>query len=91
MEMIHELRLFHYPNKIRYGDNGDGGCVVADLDIKYDCYISAGIAEEESFTRDFLQAHSYVGREIVMLLMGLLMIILGNILVKFNLLLKISA
>ena len=39
--------------QIRYGNNGDGGYVVADLDIKDDCYISAGIAEEESFTKDF--------------------------------------
>ena len=63
MDIVDELRLFHHPNKIRYGGNGDGGYVVADLGIKYDCYISAGIAEEESFTKDFLQAHSYIGKE----------------------------
>jgi len=63
MDMVDELRVFHHPKKIRYGNNGDGGYVVADLDIKYDCYISAGIAEEESFTKDFLQAHSYIGKE----------------------------
>ena len=32
---------------------GDGGYVIADIS-GYDCYISAGVNEEESFTRDFL-------------------------------------
>lgn len=57
------IKLYSIPNMIRYGNNRDGGYVVADLDIKYDCYISAGIAGEESFTKDFLQAHSYIGKE----------------------------
>ena len=63
MHIADAIKLYSIPNKIRYGKNGDGGYVVADLDIEYDCYISAGIANEESFTRDFLEAHSYIGRD----------------------------
>ena len=31
--------------------------MVADLDGEYDCYISAGISNEESFSRDFIQKY----------------------------------
>ena len=50
----HLLEVYFYPTKKRYGANGDGGYVTCHLPVKYDCYISAGIAEDESFTRDFL-------------------------------------
>ncbi len=63
MHIADAIKLYSIPNMIRYGERGDGGYVVADLEIKYDCYISAGIAEEESFTRDFLEAHPYIGKE----------------------------
>ena len=40
--------------KKRLGISGDGGYVIADLGAIYDCYISAGVSTEESFTRDFI-------------------------------------
>lgn len=45
---------YEYKNKIRLGNNYDGGYVIADLPGKYDCYLSCGVNNEESFTRDFL-------------------------------------
>ena len=30
--------------KIRLGDSGDGGYVIANLGAIYDCYISAGVS-----------------------------------------------
>lgn len=47
-------------NKKRYGANADGGYVVAVLPGNYDCYLSCGVCEEESFTRDFLNDHTYL-------------------------------
>ncbi len=39
--------------------NGDGGYVIGELDNpKYDCYISAGIADEESFSVDFIEKYN---------------------------------
>ena len=38
------------------GSNSDGGYV---LDGEYDCYISAGISTEESFSRDFIKNNCY--------------------------------
>ena len=57
------LRTYHVDNKKRYGNEGDGGYVIADMDIVYDCYISAGIGDEESFSRDFLKKHNYIGKQ----------------------------
>ena len=46
--------MYHHPGKkIRLGVNGDGGYVIAD-NYNYDCYISAGIKDEDSFSRDFI-------------------------------------
>jgi hypothetical protein len=36
----------------------DGGYVIAELDGDYDCYISAGIEHEESFSRDFITKYN---------------------------------
>ena len=52
------LRVYHFEKKTRYGVNGDGGYVVADLDGQYDCYISAGVSNEESFSRDFINKYN---------------------------------
>lgn len=52
------LTVYQYDKKYRLGVNGDGGYVLADLEKKYDCYISAGISNEESFSRDFLSKHN---------------------------------
>ena len=64
---------FDTSKKIRLGVQNDGGYVIADLvaggaggaggaeggaDGLYDCYISAGVNDEESFTRDFLARYS---------------------------------
>lgn len=54
---IDYLKMYHYPNKIRLGANEDGGYVIADIS-GYDCYISAGVSSEESFTRDFINKYN---------------------------------
>ena len=51
------LQVYEFENKVRYGVNVDGGYVIADLSGEYDCYISAGVSNEESFSRDFI--HKY--------------------------------
>ena len=44
--------------KIRCGSDNDGGYVFGELDGEYDCYISAGISNEESFSRDFIKRYN---------------------------------
>jgi hypothetical protein len=53
------LRVYQYDNKIRCGVNKDGGYVIGDInhDTGYDCYISAGVNNEESFSRDFIEKY----------------------------------
>jgi hypothetical protein len=53
---IFEVSQFH--NKFRLGRNADGGYVIGELKTNYDCYISAGVSTEESFTRDFIQRYN---------------------------------
>jgi hypothetical protein len=48
------LKVYNFDNKIRLGENSDGGYVLGELDGEYDCYISAGVSNEESFSRDFI-------------------------------------
>lgn len=55
MDYVQYLTTYHYPSKRRLGNRGDGGYVIADLSGNYDCYISAGVNDEESFSRDFIQ------------------------------------
>jgi len=59
-ECLAELMVYNseWP-KIRLGNLGDGGYVIADLpgDAPYDLIISAGIANEDSFTRDAIQKY----------------------------------
>jgi Methyltransferase FkbM domain len=50
------LKVYSYDAKIRLGINSDGGYVIGDLS-GYDCYVSAGIAREESFTREFIKRY----------------------------------
>jgi hypothetical protein len=57
MEILKQLQVYAFDKKIRLGANSDGGYVIADLEGGYDCYISAGISNEESFSRDFLQRY----------------------------------
>ena len=63
MRCLDLLRVYHFDprKKIRLGVKADGGYVIADIngaEGAYDCYISAGVGNEESFTRDFLRRYS---------------------------------
>ena len=62
---INTLSVFNFDEKIRLGNNSDGGYVIADLininqqnNKPYDCYISCGISNEESFSRDFIKKYN---------------------------------
>lgn len=63
------LRVYAFDTskKVRLGVQNDGGYVIAEIEgagegagetSVYDCYISAGVSNEESFTRDFLARYS---------------------------------
>ena len=58
MNNLDLLQVYHFDKKSRYGTNADGGYVIADIDDGYDCYISAGISSEESFSRDFINKYN---------------------------------
>jgi hypothetical protein len=58
MNNLDLLQVYHFDKKKRYGANNDGGYVIAELEGDYDCYISAGISNEESFSRDFIAIHN---------------------------------
>ena len=51
------LKVYNFNNKIRLGSNGDGGYVIGKIKGIYDCYISAGVSDEESFSRDFIKMY----------------------------------
>ena len=51
------LITYSFPHKFRLGNIGDGGYVIAELNTIYDCYISAGVSSEESFSRDFINKY----------------------------------
>lgn len=52
------FRVRHFVGKRRLGVPTDGGYVIGMLDGEYDCYISCGISNEESFSRDFINAYN---------------------------------
>ena len=54
MKNLDVLRVYNFDRKFRLGEKSDGGYVCAELNEEYDCYISAGISNEESFSRDFI-------------------------------------
>lgn len=58
MNNLELLQVYNFDKKIRCGSNADGGYVLAELDGEYDCYISAGISNEESFSRDFINKYN---------------------------------
>jgi hypothetical protein len=58
MNNLETLQVYAFDNKIRLGVNTDGGYVIGELDTLYDCYISAGISGEESFTKDFINKYN---------------------------------
>jgi hypothetical protein len=55
---LHLLQVYNFDQKIRCGANNDGGYILAELDGGYDGYISAGISNEESFSRDFIKKYN---------------------------------
>ena len=57
MSIQNYLKVYNFNNKIRLGVNMDGGYVIGDLSGNYDCYISAGVSDEESFSRDFINKY----------------------------------
>ena len=58
MNNLDLLQVYHFDKKFRCGLNKDGGYVFAELNGVYDCYISAGISTEESFSRDFINKYN---------------------------------
>jgi hypothetical protein len=58
MNHLELLEVKHFDKKVRCGENSDGGYVLAELEGDYDCYISAGISTEESFSRDFIRKYN---------------------------------
>ncbi len=58
MNNLELLQVYNFDKKIRCGSHSDGGYVFAELDGGYDCYISAGISNEESFSRDFINKYN---------------------------------
>jgi hypothetical protein len=58
MNNLELLQVYKFDKKIRCGSQADGGYVFAELDGEYDCYISAGISNEESFSRDFINKYN---------------------------------
>jgi hypothetical protein len=56
-ELIELLKVYRFDKKVRYGNKTDGGYVIAELEGEYDAYISAGISDEESFSRDFIEKY----------------------------------
>jgi hypothetical protein len=58
-EDLEVLTVYHFNSnyKIRLGSKFDGGYVIGLLPGNYDCYISAGVFNEESFSRDFIKKY----------------------------------
>ena len=56
-EHLKYLEVYEYPKLIRLGSLNDGGYVIGE-GFEYDCYISAGVAGEESFSRDFINNYN---------------------------------
>jgi hypothetical protein len=54
MSILEYLKVFYFQTKCRLGNTSDGGYVIGMINGEYDCYISAGVSNEESFSRDFI-------------------------------------
>jgi hypothetical protein len=51
--------VYNYDNKIRLGSKSEGGYVIADINnANYDCYLTCGVSDEESFSRDFINKYN---------------------------------
>ena len=51
------FKVYQFDNKIRLGSNIDGGYVIGDLNINYDCFISCGISNNDDFSIDFINKY----------------------------------
>jgi hypothetical protein len=58
MNNLDLLKVYHFDPKFRCGNNYDGGYVLGNLNGGYDCYISAGVSDDESFSRDFIKKYN---------------------------------
>jgi len=58
MKILEYLKVYQFDDKCRFGAHNDGGYVIGMLNETYDCYISAGISNEESFSRDFINKYN---------------------------------
>lgn len=56
-KILNYLKVFEFDDKIRLGNKCDGGYVIGNISGEYDCYISAGVSNEESFSRDFINKY----------------------------------
>lgn len=59
LEHLHFLHVYECPfRKIRLGSHGDGGFVIAELPFTtYDCFISAGVGDNETFAADLIRKY----------------------------------
>ena len=57
MDLLSDLKIYTFLEKKHLGVENDGGYVIGILDGNYDFYISAGVGNEESFTRDFINMY----------------------------------
>jgi len=55
---LDNIKIYQYTEKKRLGVNSDGGYIIGLLDDTYDFYISAGVSNEESFSRDFIEMYN---------------------------------
>ena len=53
-----DIQIYDWAHKIRLGNSHDGGYVIADEVGSYDCYLSCGVAYDESFSQDFINKFS---------------------------------
>ena len=58
LENLYLFKVYQFEDKIRLGCNTDGGYVIGIINEEYDCYISAGVSNEESFSRDFIDKYN---------------------------------
>ena len=56
MSHLYFLTVYQHDEKLRLGVEKDGGYVFGEVG-GYDCYISAGVSDEESFSRDFIKKY----------------------------------
>jgi hypothetical protein len=50
--------VYEFANKIKYGNTYDGGYVIGELNVNYDCYISCGLACNDDFSLGFVEKYN---------------------------------